>query len=61
MQCLPQTMFLVVRADGKYWDGLAWAEQGREFLSVGHATRSLYEEGEGLENAQILSTEPASQ
>lgn len=54
-------MFLVVRADGKYWDGLAWAEQGREFLSVGHATRSLYEEGEGLENAQILSTEPASQ
>ncbi len=49
-------MFLVVRADGKYWDGLGWAEQGKTFFSVAAATRSLYEEGEDLENAKILET-----
>ena len=44
----------MVRADGKYWTGFGWSEQGRVFFSVASATRSLYEEGEGLENAQIL-------
>jgi hypothetical protein len=39
-------MILVVNAKGRYWDGFAWAEQGREFFSVGAATRSLHEEGE---------------
>jgi hypothetical protein len=47
-------MFLVFRADGKYWTGFGWAEQGKAFFSVASATRSLHEEGEGLENAQIL-------
>jgi hypothetical protein len=48
-------MFLVINAEGKYWDGLGWNQQGRVFLSVAQATRSLYEEGEDLENALILS------
>jgi hypothetical protein len=48
-------MFLVINAEGKYWDGLGWNQQGREFLTVAQATRSLYEEGEDLENALILS------
>jgi hypothetical protein len=47
-------MFLVVRADGKYWDGFGWAEQGKAFFSIAAATRSLYEEGEDLEGALIL-------
>ena len=50
-------MFLVVNAEGKYWDGLGWNQQGREFLSLASATRSLYEEGEDLTNAHILSLE----
>jgi hypothetical protein len=50
-------MFLVVRADGKSWDGLGWAEQGKEFFSIAAATRSLYEEGEGLEEASIMLKE----
>ena len=54
-----RAMFLVVRADGKYWDGWNWSEQGREFFSVASATRSLYEEGEDLVNAKILSLEEA--
>jgi hypothetical protein len=48
-------MFLVVNAEGKYWDGLGWNQKGREFLTVAQATRSLYEEGEDLENKLILS------
>jgi hypothetical protein len=48
-------MFLVINAEGKYWDGWNWSEQGREFLSLASATRSLYEEGEDLVNAKILS------
>lgn len=48
-------MFLVVvNQQGKFWDGLGWSQQGKPFLSVSAATRSLYEEGEGLENAKIL-------
>ena len=52
-----RVMFLVINAEGKYWDGLGWNQQGREFFSVASATRSLYEEGEDLVNAQILSLE----
>ena len=52
-----RAMFLVVNAEGKYWDGLGWNQQGREFFSIASATRSLYEEGEDLTNAQILSSE----
>ena len=51
-------MFLVVRADGKYWDGYGWAEQGKTFFSIAAATRSLYEEGEDLEDAQIFEASP---
>lgn len=50
-------MFLVVRADGKYWDGYGWTEQGKTFFSVAAATRSLYEEGEDLDGAEILEAE----
>ncbi len=39
-------MILVIRADGKYWDGFAWSQQGKPFLTVAAATRSLCEEGE---------------
>jgi hypothetical protein len=48
-------MFLVVNAEGRYWDGNNWDQQGRAFLSVAQATRSLYEEGEDLENTTFLS------
>jgi hypothetical protein len=51
---LTRAMFLVIRTDGKFWDGYGWNQQGREFLSLASATRSLYEEGEDLANAQIL-------
>jgi hypothetical protein len=50
-------MFLVVRADGKFWNGLGWAEQGKAFFSIAAATRSLYEEGEGLDGTLILPKE----
>jgi hypothetical protein len=50
-------MLLVINSKGLVWDGLGWAEQGREFLSVASATRSLYEEGEDLTNVKILSSE----
>lgn len=47
-------MFLVVNPQGQFWDGFAWSQQGKPFLSVGAATRSLYEEGEDLDEAKIL-------
>ena len=50
-------MFLVINAEGKYWDGFGWSQQGKEFFSVASATRSLYEEGEDLDDAQILPKE----
>ena len=58
---LTRAMFLVIRTDGKFWDGYGWNQQGREFLSVAQATRSLYEEGEDLKNSEILevSHDPA--
>lgn len=47
-------MFLVINAKGLLWDGFAWSQQGKPFLSVSAATRSLYEEGEDLDEAKIL-------
>ena len=50
-------MFLVVRADGKYWDGMNWAEQGKTFFSPASATRSLYEEGEDCDRVEFIEVE----
>jgi hypothetical protein len=47
-------MILVIRADGKYWDGYAWNQQGKTFLTVAAATRSLYEEGEDTEEVKFV-------
>ena len=50
-------MFLVVNASNKFWNGWGWSEQGKEFLTVAAATRSLHEEGEDLENKLIVSSD----
>lgn len=50
-------MFLVINAEGKYWDGFAWAQQGKEFFSVPAAVRSLHEEGEDDSAVQIVEAE----
>jgi hypothetical protein len=47
-------MFLVVRGDGYYWDGQGWGAQGRTFLSVASAARSLHEGGEDIETTTII-------
>jgi len=47
-------MFLVVRADGKFWDGWNWAEQGKVFFSPAAATRSLCEEGEDVDLVKFV-------
>jgi hypothetical protein len=47
-------MILVIRADGKYWDGFGWSQQGKTFFSVAAATRSLYEEGEDCEEVSFV-------
>ena len=47
-------MILVINADGKYWDGWHWSEQGKEFLSIATAIRSLHEEGEDYDDVQFL-------
>jgi hypothetical protein len=49
-------MFLVVNAEGKYWDGIAWTQKGREFFSLAAATRSLHEEGEDVDSVIVLPT-----
>lgn len=46
----------MVNPAGQYWDGFGWSQQGKPFLSVGAATRSLYEEGEDLDELKILET-----
>lgn len=51
----PGVMFFVLDTNGKYWDGFGWSQQGREFLTVAQATRSLYEEGEGTESVIIIT------
>ena len=50
-------MFLVIRTDGKFWDGHGWNQQGREFLSLASATRSLHEEGEDVDKALIVPSD----
>ena len=47
-------MILVVNANGQYWDGLGWSQQGKEFFSVAAATRSLHEEGEDADFAAFV-------
>ena len=47
-------MFLVISSNGKYWDGFAWSQQGKPFLTTGAATRSLHEEGEDLDGAKFM-------
>ena len=47
-------MILVIRADGCYWDGMAWSQQGKTFLTVAAATRSLCEEGEDLDLVKFV-------
>ena len=47
-------MILVIRADGKVWDGGAWNQQGKPFLTVAAATRSLYEEGEDTDEVNFV-------
>ncbi len=51
-------MILVVNAKGLSWDGLGWSEQGKEFLSVPSAVRSLHEEGEDLEQVNYVERVP---
>ena len=50
-------MFLVINAEGKYWDGLGWNQQGKEFFSVASATRSLHEEGEDPDEVKFVETD----
>ena len=47
-------MILVIDASGKYWDGFGWSQQGKTFLTVAAATRSLCEEGEDTEQVQFV-------
>jgi hypothetical protein len=50
-------MILVINASGKYWDGFAWSQQGKTFLTVAAATRSLCEEGEDYEEVNFVEKE----
>jgi len=50
-------MFRVINASGKVWDGMGWSVQGKEFISIASATRSLHEQGEDIEEAVILPSE----
>jgi len=50
-------MYLVVRVDGRVWDGYGWNAKGKKFFTVASATRSLHENGEGFDKAEILPAE----
>jgi hypothetical protein len=50
-------MYLVINAEGKYWDGFAWSQKGKEFLSIPAAVRSLHEEGEDDKEVTIMDKE----
>jgi hypothetical protein len=50
-------MYLVVNSKGKCWDGYSWAEQGKEFLSISAAIRSLHEEGEDDSAVKIVESD----
>lgn len=47
----------MVNPAGQYWDGFGWSQQGKPFLTVSAATRSLCEEGEDLDEAKILEVQ----
>jgi hypothetical protein len=49
-------MFLVINTSNKFWDGWGWSEQGKEFLTIAAATRSLHEEGEDANEVAIVPT-----
>ena len=57
LSCLPVSVILVVDSKGRYWDGLGWNEQGKEFFSVAAAIRSLHEEGEDDGTVQIVEAD----
>jgi hypothetical protein len=48
-------MYFVVNGKGQFWNGFSWGGEGRSFWSEARATRSLYEQGEDLDYAIILS------
>jgi len=50
-------MFLVINPRGQFWDGFGWSQQGKPFLSVSAATRSLYEEGEDIEDTVFMEVQ----
>jgi hypothetical protein len=50
-------MFLVVNAKGQYWTGFEWGQQGKPFLTVAAAARSLHEEGEDLNEAELMEVQ----
>ena len=47
----------MIDSKGKFWTGMGWAAQGKEFLSFASAIRSLQEEGEDIERALIVSSD----
>jgi hypothetical protein len=51
-------MFWVVNAEGRYWDGLGWSQQGKDFLTSAAAVRSLQEEGEDLDRVSLCVLTP---
>ena len=51
-------MFLVVNADGKYWNGFGWSQKGKEYLTPASAVRSLQEEGEDLDRVSLCTLSP---
>jgi hypothetical protein len=47
-------MILVINGRGQMWDGMGWSQQGKTFLTVAAATRSLCEEGEDLDLVKFV-------
>lgn len=54
-------MYLIVNANGKYWDGSGWVEQGKVFLTLASAARSLHEEGEEPSELTFLELNDSTQ
>jgi hypothetical protein len=52
-------MYLAINPSGQYWNGFAWSQQGKEFLTPAGVARSLHEEGEDLASVIIVPTEEA--
>jgi hypothetical protein len=53
-------MYLIVNANKQFWDGSGWAEQGKTFLTVASAARSLHEEGEDPFEVTILELDDST-